>query len=154
MSGRTSWESRYAERGALPVGTPADLLIRHRHLLPTIGMGLDVACGDGRNALWMARQGLTVDAVDSAFAGLRRLAAAARVERLDIRPVQADLERFPLSADRYALALKTNPLKNHRLSNSAISKEIILNFSLKDVKEKIHKKILDSKEKISYLKKI
>lgn len=115
MSGRKSWESRYAGRGALPVGAPADLLVRHRDLLPTSGMGLDVACGDGRNALWMARQGLTVDAVDSAFAGLRRLAAAARAECLDIRPVQADLEHFPLSADRYALVVNVRYLQRSML---------------------------------------
>ncbi len=49
-------------------------LTRHRDLLPTTGGALDVACGRGRHALWLATEGLTTLAVDrdpDAIASLR-----------------------------------------------------------------------------------
>lgn len=115
MTERAIWEARYAGRGASPIGMPAELLVTHRHLLPNSGPGLDIACGDGRNALWMARHGLTVDAVDIAFAGLRRLAVTARVERLDVRPIQVDLAHFALPADHYALVVNIRYLQRSLL---------------------------------------
>jgi SAM-dependent methyltransferase len=98
--------SRAEERAA----APSRLLVEHRHLLPA-GRALDVACGDGRNALWLARQGFAVDAVDVAFAGLARLAAAARREGLVVRPIQADLEQFPLPSERYAVVVNCRYLQ-------------------------------------------
>ena len=97
---------RAEERAA----APSRLLVEHRHLLPA-GRALDVACGDGRNALWLARQGFAVDAVDVAFAGLARLAAAARREGLVVRPIQANLEEFPLPSDRYAVVVNCRYLQ-------------------------------------------
>lgn len=43
---------------------PAAWLTAHRHLLPESGDALDVACGRGRNALWLAAQGFAVRAID------------------------------------------------------------------------------------------
>lgn len=115
MSDRTTWEARYAGRVAEPLAPPSPLLTEHRHMLPQSGWALDVACGDGRNALWMARQGFVVDAFDIAFAALRGLAVAAAAERLPVRPVQADLERFALPADRYALVVNVRYLQRSLL---------------------------------------
>ena len=44
--------------------TAALWLVDHRHLLPRSGTALDVACGRGRHALWLAAQGFTVQAID------------------------------------------------------------------------------------------
>lgn len=112
MSERDKWEARYAStsRAEERAAAPSRLLVEHRHLLPA-GRALDVACGDGRNALWLARQGFAVDAVDVAFAGLARLAAAARREGLVVRPIQADLEQFPLPSDRYAVVVNCRYLQ-------------------------------------------
>lgn len=59
---------------------PARLLLEHRHRLPigSQAAALDVACGRGRNALYLAEQGLTVDAVDRDEQALAELAATAR----------------------------------------------------------------------------
>lgn len=115
MSDRTTWEARYAGRDADRMAAPSALLTEHRHLLPQSGLALDVACGDGRNALWMARQGFVVDALDIAFAALRSLASAAAAERLPVRPIQADLERFALPPDRYALVVNVRYLQRSLL---------------------------------------
>ena len=53
---------------------------------------LDVAAGDGRNALWLARRRLAVTAVDIAPAAIARLEAAARERGLAIAGRVADLD--------------------------------------------------------------
>ena len=58
-----------------------------------------------------ARQGFAVDAVDVAFGGLARLAAAARREGLVVRPIQADLEQFPLPHNQYAAVVNCRYLQ-------------------------------------------
>ena len=111
MSERAKWEARYGTRDdAAATEPPASLLVEHRGLLPA-GRALDVACGDGRNAVWLAREGFAVDAIDVAYAGLHRLAAAARRERFTVNTVQADLEQFPLPADRYTVVVNTRYLQ-------------------------------------------
>lgn len=62
---RERWDSRYATTAAIEaVVTPPDLLAGREELLPASGRALDVACGAGASAVWLALQGLDVDAVD------------------------------------------------------------------------------------------
>jgi SAM-dependent methyltransferase len=111
VSERTRWEARYAARTDAPADAPSSLLTGHRHLLPPAGRALDLACGEGRNALWLARQGFVVDAIDFAFAALSRLGAAARRERLAVHPFQADLEHLSLPDGRYAVVVNIRYLQ-------------------------------------------
>lgn len=110
MTDRAGWDARYAAgRGA--VGrTASRVLTEHRHLLPT-GPALEVACGDGRNSLWLARQGFAVDAIDASSAGLARLADTARRERLAVQPILADLQDLPLAVERYAVVVNIRYLQ-------------------------------------------
>ena len=52
---------------------------------------LDVACGDGRNAIYLARQGYAVTAIDFCEEALKRLEFFANKEQLDIAAKQVDL---------------------------------------------------------------
>jgi tellurite methyltransferase len=66
---RDKWNQRYAEdsyRKTNPVTLLEDWLPK----LP-VGRALDVACGAGRNALFLARAGFTVDAIDISHAGFK-----------------------------------------------------------------------------------
>jgi SAM-dependent methyltransferase len=56
---------------------------------------LDVACGRGRHALWLARHGWCVTAVDRDADVLRELESEARRQRLTITARVADLESGP-----------------------------------------------------------
>ena len=57
------WDTRHAAAG--DVGPlPPDALRGREELVPTAGRALDVACGRGAVARWLARRGLAVDAVD------------------------------------------------------------------------------------------
>ena len=85
MSGddRVRWDARHA--AAAPAGVaPPGVLAGAAELtacFPVSGRALDVACGRGGVAVWLARRGLAVDAVDVSPVGLAagaRLAAALR----------------------------------------------------------------------------
>jgi len=78
--------------------TPSSWLLSNLDLIPRAGRALDVACGRGRQALFLAERGFTVRAVDrdaetvaalSAEADARGLALKAEV--LDLEAGEADL---------------------------------------------------------------
>jgi tellurite methyltransferase len=71
---------------------PSEWLVRHHHLLPPGARALDVACGRGRNALWLAAHGFETTAVDRDPAAIDALAARARTERLPLTALAMDLE--------------------------------------------------------------
>jgi SAM-dependent methyltransferase len=109
MTSRQKWEERYAASTAA-AGPPAALLAAAVAAIPA-GRALDIACGDGRNALFLARRGFRVDAVDYAYAGLSRLAVAARREGVAVQPIVADLENYVLPEARYAVVVNTRYLQ-------------------------------------------
>ncbi len=70
------WNARYAARDPGLPEPPASPL-PHAVAGAQPGRALDLACGTGRNAIWLAKQGWRVDAVDGAETALRLLEAAA-----------------------------------------------------------------------------
>jgi SAM-dependent methyltransferase len=46
------------------VGSPSPWVVKHLPLIRKGGQVLDLACGSGRHAIWIAQQGYQVDAVD------------------------------------------------------------------------------------------
>ena len=71
---------------------PSKWLVDHGHLLPARGDALDVACGSGRNALWLARRGLRTRAVDRNADAIVRLRDVADREGLPVAGDVLDLE--------------------------------------------------------------
>jgi FolB domain-containing protein len=72
----------------------ASWLVEHRALLKT-GRALDLAAGQGRNALYLAQEGFEVEAWDRNEQGLEALAAEGRARGVSIRTRVVDLEREP-----------------------------------------------------------
>jgi 2-polyprenyl-3-methyl-5-hydroxy-6-metoxy-1,4-benzoquinol methylase len=76
------WDQRYGTPGFLFGTAPNDYLASQRHLLRPGMRALAVADGEGRNSVWLARQGLSVDAFDLspvAVGKARQLASDAQV---------------------------------------------------------------------------
>ncbi len=111
-SAREHWNERRAAGGFEPFpDTPADWLVEHGPLLGTEGRALDVACGDGRNALYLARLGFEVAAVDVSDVAIDALRAAAAERELAIEPRVVDLEREPPAAGSYDVVVNFNYLQ-------------------------------------------
>jgi SAM-dependent methyltransferase len=55
------------------------------------GRALDLACGQGRNAVWLAQQGWTVTAVDFSASALAKGRALAAERGADVTWIEADL---------------------------------------------------------------
>lgn len=74
---RRKWDDRYRAGAYAERTWPSAFLVDCAPLLPNAGRALDLACGAGRNALFLARRGLQVDAVDISAEALARGRAAA-----------------------------------------------------------------------------
>lgn len=74
------------------VNDPSTWLTSNRRLLPAEGDALDLACGSGRNAVWLAEQGFRTLAVDRNDVALDTLAQEATQRGLSIRTQLVDLE--------------------------------------------------------------
>lgn len=97
---RIEWNRKY--RCESFSGQPAAIVAHHAHRA-TVGRALDVACGNGRNACYLAGRGFSVDAVDIALEGLQRFACRpSRIQR-----ICADLDDFIIPPERYSLIVNT-----------------------------------------------
>ncbi len=112
---RTKWEARYQAGEFSHHGPPSGLLRRWLPDLPR-GRALDVATGLGRNALFLARAGYRVDAIDISPTGLREAARRARRRGLRVRWIEADLDAYPMPKARYDLVVNAFFLNRRLLS--------------------------------------
>ncbi len=99
------WNERY-RTGAQSFVEPSQLVLDFsRKLAP--GQALDVACGPGRNSLYLAEQGWRVTAVDGSPLAIEILQKRARERNVSIDARIADLERgeFQIAPEAFDLAL-------------------------------------------------
>jgi SAM-dependent methyltransferase len=98
------WDHRWRDKAGDPL-RPDPWLIKILPLLPA-GKVLDIACGRGRNALFLAERGHSVHAIDYSEEGLAVLRAEAAARRCDIRTEKMDLENAPpLAAAGYEIVI-------------------------------------------------
>ncbi|MGA9871094.1 MAG: class I SAM-dependent methyltransferase [Rhodococcus sp. (in: high G+C Gram-positive bacteria)] len=102
-----AWDAKYAAKDLVYGSPPNQLLVEFATTLPR-GRVLDLACGEGRNALWLATRGWQVTAVDFSAVALekgRRIAEKApRSVRERVTWVCADVTQLT-SRPEYDLAL-------------------------------------------------
>ncbi len=90
LADRRKWDQRYRDGAYATRPHPSAFLASCAAMLPRRGQALDLACGTGRNAIFLARRGLTVDAVDISPVALEL--GRARAGTLPIRWLQRDLD--------------------------------------------------------------
>ena len=105
LADRERWDRKYAAGNPHPDFVPDPILTQYAHLLDGNGWALDVAGGVGHNALFLARRGYDVLAVDGSLVGLQYGRAAARERALPVHFVAADLDRFTPPPRRFGLIL-------------------------------------------------
>lgn len=78
---------------------PSELIFRLGELLPLRSTVIDLGCGQGRNAIYLARRGLDVTAVDKSEEGIRALKNTADYEGLKIKAFVTDISNPGLVDD-------------------------------------------------------
>lgn len=86
------WNARFKER-KLNIMIHEKCLENDIKYFPIKGKVLDVACGDGRNAIYLARLGYKVFAIDFCEEALKRLSYFAKEEALEIETKLVDLSK-------------------------------------------------------------
>ena len=123
MSRRERWNERYAGKELVWSAGPNKLLATELQSSKP-GTALDVACGEGRNALWLAEQGWEVTAVDFSEVGIDKGRQIARHRGVEIDWRIADLAVDPWPASTYDLVcvmyLHTDPLERSQWLPRAI----------------------------------
>jgi tellurite methyltransferase len=97
------WEQRHREESLREPVPPIAFITEIVRSLPP-GKALDLACGTGRHALWLARQGWSVTAVDGSPAAIGILKE--QIGKLAIETRIADLEQqYPIELAAWDLVL-------------------------------------------------
>lgn len=97
-SSQLKWDEIYRQKTDIdPI--PATMLSEYSHLLPQHGLALDLACGLGGNAFFLAKQGLQVDAWDISPVAIERIKNKTR--NLNIQPRSIDICNTPFPSNRY-----------------------------------------------------
>jgi SAM-dependent methyltransferase len=105
---RAQWDGRYADRERLWSGQPNGALVAEvADLKP--GRVLDVGCGEGADAIWLASSGWDVTALEVSGVALERAAGHAREAGVTIRWVHAELEQAPIAPASFDLVSAQYP---------------------------------------------
>jgi SAM-dependent methyltransferase len=116
------WDDKYRADEQLWSGEPNGLLVAEASDLPP-GQALDLGCGEGGDALWLASRGWLVTAIDISRTALERAAAAAGDAKVSW--THADLRVSPPPAGSFdlvsALYLSLPRTADHRAMHSLLA---------------------------------
>jgi len=106
---REKWNARYMEN---PGGAEPSPVLKRFWSLASVGNVLDIACGNGRNSIFLADRGFAVDAVDISTVATAHLAGT----RPDINVICADLDSWSIPRNRYTLIVNVRFLDRRLFS--------------------------------------
>lgn len=113
MDSRT-WDERYAGSELVWTSEPNRFLVAETGGPPAgpgetgglpAGRALDLACGEGRNAVWLAQRGWTVTGVDFSAAGLAKAQRLAESRGVRAEWVHADLVEYRPAVRAFELVI-------------------------------------------------
>lgn len=93
MSLAAKWNEIYKKKDLKP--TASYVLEQYQHLLPSQGTALDLACGQGGNAILLAKAGLTVSAWDISEVAIEQLSSLAQSHSLVVNAQVRDVLKNP-----------------------------------------------------------
>jgi SAM-dependent methyltransferase len=101
---RQQWDERYRADELIWKAEPNRFLVEEAASLAP-GRALDLACGEGRNALWLAERGWQVTAVDFSAVGLEKARRLASERGLELVLVEADVLEWEPPAASFDLVI-------------------------------------------------
>lgn len=116
MGDQEFWDRKFNARGDQPLN-PEQALVEHIACFKK-GSVLDLACGDGRNALFLLKNGFVVTGLDFSAKALERLGRFAKRKGWSVNTLQRDLSRADALED---IGVFDNIVVNHyRLSGQQL----------------------------------
>ena len=94
------WDKKYETEAYIFGKEPVEFLREHIDLLPR-GKALDIAMGEGRNAVFLAKNGFNVDGCDISEIAVKKALDLAKENNVKIHAFVADLETYKLPKDTY-----------------------------------------------------
>jgi tellurite methyltransferase len=101
-SDQKRWDERFKGKEFAFGKEPNPFLKKHIRLLPK-GKALDIAAGEGRNAVFLAQQGFDMDALDISEVGLKKAQILAGEFGVKINTLFADLNTYQIEKEKYDL---------------------------------------------------
>ena len=101
---KEDWDKRYSGTGLLWSVEPNRFLVEETAALAP-GRALDLAAGEGRNAVWLAERGWSVDAVDFSTVALTKAHRLAEARGVALNWIEADVEQHSLAESEYDLVI-------------------------------------------------
>jgi SAM-dependent methyltransferase len=112
----TRWDERYPTEDPQLWRRPSRFLMDHISAIP-VGRVLDVACGPGRNAVFLARCGFVVDGVDNSREGLTMARRFLDEAGVSVNLIFADLDRYVIRQGAYDLVINLFYLNREIIPN-------------------------------------
>jgi SAM-dependent methyltransferase len=100
----STWDRRYADSRLLWSTEPNRFLVSEVSELEP-GHALDVACGEGRNAVWLATLRWRVIGVDFSSVGLEKARVLARSRGVEVEWIAADLKDYKPEPEAFSLVI-------------------------------------------------
>ncbi|TLD41158.1 MAG: tellurite resistance protein-related protein [Candidatus Jettenia ecosi] len=94
------WDKRYGTEAFIYSKEPVEFLKEHIDILPK-GKALDIAMGEGRNAIFLAKNGFDVDGCDISEVAINKAQKLAKENNVNIRAFVADMETYKLPKNTY-----------------------------------------------------
>ena len=94
------WDERYSAEGYAYGTTPNKFLEENFDCIPK-GKVLSLAEGEGRNAVFLAKQGYSVTAVDASLVGLNKARKLAEENGVAVECIHADLAEYDLGENTW-----------------------------------------------------
>jgi tellurite methyltransferase len=112
---RRQWDQIYKAPGYVFGKEPSDFLKEQLHLLPLKNQArvLDIAMGEGRNAVFLAKQGFDVEGVDLSEVAIEKANRLARENHVSIRAIEADLNQYVIKPESYDVILNIDYLQRN-----------------------------------------
>lgn len=97
---RLFWNKRYDTETYILGKEPVEFLKEYINILPR-GKALDIAMGEGRNAVFFAKNGFEVDGCDVSDIAVKKTLKLAKENNVRVNAFVADLEIYKLPKDAY-----------------------------------------------------
>lgn len=89
------WEKSYQENDTITFSDkPNSTIVEFEYLIGNLSKVLDVGCGEGQNAVYLARQGHQVDAFDLSEHGIAKLKHICELSNVQLNAFVADLNTY------------------------------------------------------------